>query len=105
MGIQEEQREKVFERFHRIERTSARTHEGTGIGLSLVQELVTLHGGTVAVTSAVGFGSTFTVTIPLGKEHLPPESVRAEQSSASATQEPTRMSRRRYGGCQTRRPR
>ena len=54
VGIPDDQREKVFERFHRIERTSARTHEGTGIGLALVQELVKLHGGSVGVKSAVG---------------------------------------------------
>jgi PAS domain S-box-containing protein len=84
VGIPDDQRERVFERFHRIERTSARTHEGTGIGLALVQELVKLHGGGVEVTSAVGVGSTFTVTIPRGKEHLPAESVHAEQSPASS---------------------
>src|SRR5262245_18820881 len=54
VGIPDDHCEKVFERFHRIERTSARTHEGTGIGLAVVQELVKLHGGTVAVNSAVG---------------------------------------------------
>ena len=84
VGIPDDQREKVFERFHRIERTSARTHEGTGIGLALVQELVKLHGGSVRVKSAVGVGSTFTVTIPRGKEHLPAESIHAEQSPASS---------------------
>ena len=84
VGIPDDQREKVFERFHRIEHASARTHEGTGIGLALVQELVKLHGGSVAVKSTVGFGSTFTVTIPRGKDHLPPESIQAEHSFASS---------------------
>jgi PAS domain S-box-containing protein len=74
VGIPDDEPEKVFERFHRIERTSARTHEGSGIGLALVQELVKLHGGSVAVKSVVGLGSTFTVTIPRGKAHLPSES-------------------------------
>ena len=83
VGIPDDQREKVFERFHRVERTSARTHEGTGIGLALVQELVKLHGGSVGVKSAVGVGSTFTVTIPRGKEHLPGESIHAEHSPVS----------------------
>jgi PAS domain S-box-containing protein len=84
VGIPDDQRERVFERFHRIERASARTHEGTGIGLALVRELVALHGGRVGVTSAVGAGSTFTVTIPRGKKHLPAEALHAERSVASS---------------------
>jgi PAS domain S-box-containing protein len=83
VGIPEEQRERVFERFHRIEGIHARTHEGTGIGLALVQELVKLHGGSVRVESALGQGSTFRVTIPSGKEHLPAERIQAAQSFAS----------------------
>src|ERR1700761_7966431 len=65
----------LFERFHRIEGVRARTHEGTGIGLALVQELVRLHGGTVSVESVHGEGSTFTVTIPLGLGHLPADRI------------------------------
>ncbi|MGA9672262.1 MAG: ATP-binding protein [Terracidiphilus sp.] len=85
VGIPEEHREQVFERFHRIESTQARTYEGTGIGLALVQELVKLHGGSVRVESAVGVGSTFTVTIQCGKEHLPAERIHAPQSLVSTT--------------------
>ena len=85
VGIPEEHREQVFERFHRIESSQARTYEGTGIGLALVQELVKLHGGSVRVESEVGAGSTFTVTIPTGKEHLPAEHIQAAQSLASTT--------------------
>ena len=83
VGIPATHREQVFERFHRIESTQARTHEGTGIGLALVQELVKLHGGTVQVESAVGAGSTFTVTIPSGTEHLPAERIHAQQPLVS----------------------
>ena len=85
VGIPEEHREQVFERFHRIESTQARTYEGTGIGLALVKELVRLHGAAVRVESAVGAGRTFTVTIPRGKEHLPAERIHAPQSLASTT--------------------
>jgi PAS domain S-box-containing protein len=74
-GIPASELTHVFERFHRIEGTRRRTHEGTGIGLALVQELVKLHGGSVAVESAEGVGTTFTVTIPRGSEHLPRERV------------------------------
>src|SRR5215471_7586267 len=83
VGIPDEQLGLVFERFHRIESTYARTHEGTGIGLALVQELVRLHGGSVRVESAIGVSSTFKVAIPRGKAHLPAERIRAEQSFRS----------------------
>jgi len=83
VGIPEEHRERVFERFHRVEGTHGRTFEGTGIGLAFVQELVRLHGGDVRAESALGQGSTFTVTIPLGTAHLPPERIQAARSVAS----------------------
>jgi PAS domain S-box-containing protein len=83
VGISEEHRERLFERFHRIEGVPARTYEGSGIGLALVQELVKLHGGRVRVESSVGVGSTFTVTIPRGKAHLQAERIQATQSFAS----------------------
>ena len=83
IGIPEDQRARVFERFHRIEGTQARTYEGTGIGLALVQELIKLHGGQVRVESTVGEGSSFIVTIPLGTAHLPAERVQAAPSLAS----------------------
>lgn len=74
-GIAEEQLPHIFERFHRIEGAKARTHEGTGIGLALVHELVKLHGGTMRVQSLEGKGSTFTVVLPLGKSHLPADRI------------------------------
>ena len=83
VGIPEEHRERVFERFHRVEGTQARTFEGTGIGLPFVQELVRLHGGDVRVESALGHGSMFTVTIPLGTAHLPPERIQVTRPVSS----------------------
>ena len=74
-GIPETELPNLFNRFHRVEGARGRTQEGTGIGLALVQELAKLHGGTVEVESVHGKGSTFTVTIPLGKAHLPPERI------------------------------
>ena len=82
-GITQEQLPHIFERFHRIEGTRARTHEGTGIGLALVQELVKLHGGTVEVESTEGVGTTFIVTLPLGTAHLPPERISAPVTLSS----------------------
>ena len=74
-GIPETELARVFERFHRIEGTPGRTYEGTGIGLALIQELVQLHGGQIAVTSTLGQGSRFDVDIPFGSAHLPPDRI------------------------------
>jgi signal transduction histidine kinase len=82
VGIAEAELDRVFQRFHRTERTRARTHEGSGIGLALVRELVTMHGGTIGVSSVLGHGSTFTVSIPTGVAHLPREHVGDEPVSA-----------------------
>ncbi|WP_162903160.1 ATP-binding protein [Taibaiella koreensis] len=78
IGIPETELPRMFERFHRVEGSAGRTHEGTGIGLSLIHELVKIHKGNIRISSTEGKGSTFTVTIPSGKEHLPPEHVREE---------------------------
>ena len=75
----------MFERFHRIEQTRGRTHEGTGIGLALVHELVKLHGGTVSVDSVAGEGSTFTVAVPFGTAHLDPERIGKVSELASTS--------------------
>ncbi|MCB9947423.1 MAG: response regulator [Rhodospirillaceae bacterium] len=75
VGIPPTEQPHIFERFRRVEATRGRSHEGTGIGLALVRELVKLHGGTVTVDSTVGGGTTFTVSIPLGREHLPAERI------------------------------
>ncbi|WKU04697.1 SpoIIE family protein phosphatase [Micromonospora sp. HUAS LYJ1] len=75
VGIAAEEVPHVFERFHRVPGVRSRTHEGTGIGLALVRELVDMHGGTVAATSRVDHGTTVTVTVPFGSAHLPPDRV------------------------------
>ncbi len=67
----------VFERFRRVRNARSRSHEGSGIGLALVDELARLHGGTIEVSSETGKGSVFTVRIPLGREHLDPAKVAA----------------------------
>lgn len=84
-GIAADEMPRLFERFHRIESVRGRTHEGSGIGLALVQELVKLHGGSIYAESKVGKGTTFTTTIPLGACHLPPEQVGTDQTLAVAT--------------------
>ncbi|TAK08889.1 MAG: response regulator [Candidatus Manganitrophaceae bacterium] len=74
-GIPEEALPHLFERFYQVKGARARTHEGSGIGLALVQDLVRLHGGTTCVESAVGRGTTFTVAIPAGAAHLPSDRI------------------------------
>jgi signal transduction histidine kinase len=71
VGIPANEIPRLFERFHRIEGQRSRTHEGSGIGLALVLELVKLHGGTMEVESAVDCGTTFKVRLPFGSAHLP----------------------------------
>ncbi len=85
VGIPAKELPHMFERFHRIENTAGRTHEGTGIGLSLVHELVQLHHGDISVSSVINEGSTFTVHIPVGKAHLPAERVLQSAKNADST--------------------
>ena len=75
IGISPDQIPRLFERFYRVPNVRSRTHEGTGIGLALVQELVRLHGGAITVDSVQGTGTSFTVRIPLGSAHLPADRV------------------------------
>ncbi|MGE0723645.1 MAG: response regulator [Alphaproteobacteria bacterium] len=64
VGIPAHELPRLFERFHRVEGQRSRSFEGSGIGLALVQELVRLLGGRIAVESEVGRGTAFTVELP-----------------------------------------
>jgi len=74
----------IFERFYRAKIASPRSHEGSGIGLALVADLVKLHGGVMRVESAPGRGSSFTVSLPRGSAHLAPERIGPARTSASS---------------------
>ena len=69
-GIPEQELEHIFDRFYQASNADSEDVTGTGIGLSLIKELVELHKGSVKVKSEVGKGSAFEVLFPLGKEHL-----------------------------------
>ena len=84
-GIPTRELPHIFERFHRVEGAKGRSFEGTGIGLSLVRELVKLHGGSIRASSEEGHGSVFEVAIPTGRAHLPPDRVVEHAGAAPPT--------------------
>lgn len=65
IGILEEEKEKIFEPFAQVDEYDARKFGGTGLGLTLVKDLIELHGGSISVNSKPDKGSTFTFTIPI----------------------------------------
>ncbi len=67
IGIPTEALDKIFTRFYQYDSSSTRKYGGTGIGLSIAQDIVRMHGGRISVTSEEGKGSTFTFTLPLAQ--------------------------------------
>ena len=88
VGIHADDVERAFARFERLPAAAgARSHEGAGIGLAMVQQLTELMGGTVTLTSEVGRGSTFTVRLP----RRPTAPVPGRAAGASSTMTPRRV--------------
>jgi DNA-binding response OmpR family regulator/nitrogen-specific signal transduction histidine kinase len=75
IGIREERLQHVFDRFYQVDEQQKKSDLGTGIGLALTKELVELHHGEIKVESKFGMGTTFTVFLPLGKDHLAEDEV------------------------------
>ena len=65
MGVDDTDREAIFEVFRQLDGSATRRYEGTGLGLAICQQLTELMGGTITVSGAAGVGSTFTVRLPL----------------------------------------
>ncbi len=82
-GIAPEHLEHLFERFYQAEGARATGLPSTGIGLSLTQDFVHLHGGRIEVESAPGLGSTFSVHLPLGRAHLSDDALAGEFPGSS----------------------
>ncbi|MGH9797005.1 MAG: ATP-binding protein, partial [Candidatus Polarisedimenticolia bacterium] len=59
--------DRIFERFYQVDGGAGRRYEGTGIGLSIVRDILRLHGAGIRVRSEVGKGSVFTLTLPLAR--------------------------------------
>ncbi len=83
VGIPTAELPRLFQRFYRVSGTRSRTHEGSGIGLAFVKRLVELHQGSIDVTSIEGAGTCFTITIPTGTAHLPPDRIGATRTLIS----------------------
>ncbi|MBO1078419.1 response regulator [Roseomonas haemaphysalidis] len=83
VGIPHHELPHLFERFHRVEGQRSRSHEGSGIGLALIHELIRLHGGSILAESREGEGSVFTVSIPFGTAHLPADRIGGPRSMSS----------------------
>ncbi|WP_097194911.1 sensor histidine kinase [Blastococcus aggregatus] len=72
IGIPRQDRQRVFERFYRVDQSRASSTGGTGLGLAIVKHVASNHGGSVTVWSEEGLGSTFTLRIPLAAVPPPP---------------------------------
>ena len=86
VGIQTDHLPHIFDRFWQADTSSQRKHQGTGIGLALVKELVESQGGQVSVASAVDQGTTFTITLPWVDP--PPVETPVDMAAAPAPQAP-----------------
>jgi signal transduction histidine kinase len=67
IGVRPEEHERIFDRFYRAKDPRVSKITGTGLGLALSREVARIHGGDVTVQSEIDKGSTFTLTVPLGK--------------------------------------
>jgi len=79
-GIPKKELPIVFDRFHQVDSVVGSDQPGTGIGLSLVKDLVELHHGTITVESEQGWGTEFFITLKKGNDHLKPEELIEQES-------------------------
>ncbi|HEX6889627.1 MAG TPA: two-component regulator propeller domain-containing protein [Chryseolinea sp.] len=75
IGIPLQEQAKIFDRFYQVDSSQSRQYEGSGLGMTLVKEFVELHQGTITLESIEGKGTSFSIRLPLGKEHIDKEHV------------------------------
>ncbi|MBB5282716.1 signal transduction histidine kinase/ligand-binding sensor domain-containing protein/DNA-binding response OmpR family regulator [Rhabdobacter roseus] len=85
VGMEAEEMDKIFDPYYQASHTGTLRIMGTGVGLSLVKQFVEAHSGQVSVQSERGVGTTFTVRLPFGKDHLTPEHIREEPTPSVVT--------------------
>ncbi len=86
IGIPPDQKDAIFDQFRQVDGSPTRKQGGTGLGLTITRELVTMHGGTIALDSDVGRGTTFTVRLPLGSAAQPEAGAAQPQAGAAQPQ-------------------
>ncbi|SFQ41179.1 two-component system, OmpR family, sensor histidine kinase SenX3 [Amycolatopsis arida] len=84
IGIAEDEQQRVFERFYRVDKARSRATGGTGLGLAIVKHVAANHGGEVRLWSKPGTGSTFTLRIPAHRAGTGPEPARAPRQPAGS---------------------
>lgn len=88
IGIPKEQLVHIFDRFYQARGVKDQEHKGSGIGLALVKELVTLHSGKINVHSHEGKGTEFIIRLPLGRHHLKPEEIIDDKKDSAGPTSP-----------------
>ncbi|HEX8295018.1 MAG TPA: HAMP domain-containing sensor histidine kinase [Chthoniobacteraceae bacterium] len=77
VGLSRAERKNVFRQFYQVDQKLSRARGGCGLGLALVQHIISAHGGRVDIESQLGRGSTFTISVPLASSGVPQPSTRA----------------------------
>jgi len=81
VGMPADQVDKIFDPYYQASHTETLRVTGTGLGLSLVRQFTNAHRGTISVQSTAGDGTTFTIRLPFGHTHLPPDAIRTEKAT------------------------
>lgn len=91
IGIPKEQLGRIFDRFFQAENIKEDAYKGTGIGLALAKEIITLHHGTIDVHSQEGKWAEFVIRLPLGQKHFKPDEIATIAGDQANTRQPVEM--------------